>query len=102
MADFGTDLQRAQLALAALFCKQMFKVQLDRLTFAERNEILRKLGVDVGRLPFRHLDEGLVVAAFTEFYARYREFERKRDQVRKDAGLNEFIMVNPIEDEAEG
>ncbi|KAI8725614.1 hypothetical protein NCS52_00132900 [Fusarium sp. LHS14.1] len=102
MANFGTDLQKAQLALAALFCKQMFKVRLDQLTFAERNEILRDLGVDVGRLPLQGLDEGLVVAAFTEFYARYREFERKRDQVRKDAGLNQFTTVNPIEDEAEG
>ncbi|KAL6363023.1 hypothetical protein LRP88_02424 [Fusarium phalaenopsidis] len=101
MGDFGQHLQKAQLALAAQFCKQMFKVRLDQLSIAERNDILKDLGVDVERLPFQRLDEGLVLAALIEFRAQYLAFESKRDQVRKDAGLSQFTMVDPIEDEAE-
>ncbi|KAJ3463479.1 hypothetical protein MRS44_008265 [Fusarium solani] len=101
MGDFGQHLQKAQLALAAQFCKQMLKVRLDQLSIAERNDILKDLGVDVERLPFQRLDEGLVLAALIEFRTQYLAFESKRDQVRKDAGLSQFTMVDPIEDEAE-
>ena len=80
---------------------KLLKVRLDQLSIAERNDILKDLGVDVERLPFQRLDEGLVLAALIEFRTQYLAFESKRDQVRKDAGLSQFTMVDPIEDEAE-
>lgn len=101
MEDFGPHLQKGQLALAAQFCKQVFKVELDELSIAERNDILTELGVDVARLPFQRLGEGLILAALTEFRAQYLALESKRDRVRKDADLSHLNMVDPIEDEAE-
>lgn len=101
MEDFGPHLQKGQLALAAQSCKQMVKVELDELSIAERNETLAELGVDVARLPFQPLGEGLILAALTRFRAQYLALESKRDRVRKDADLSHLNMVDSIEDEAE-
>lgn len=97
MNDFGNYLQKAQVALAAKFCKQILGSQLESLSIVKRSDTLKKLGVDVKHLRVQQFGDDQIVKTLELFYESYQNFKAKREKVRDDAGLKEAIKIGPIE-----
>ncbi|KAJ4157726.1 hypothetical protein NW754_009375 [Fusarium falciforme] len=97
MNDFGNYLQKAQVSLAAQFCKQILGSQPESLRIVKRSDTLKKLGVDVKHLRVQQFGDDQIVKTLELFYESYQNFKAKLEKVRDDAGLKEAIKIGPIE-----
>ena len=98
--DVRLALRNAQVAVVAIFCRQVLQVPIESMADdEERKDILRRLGIDISYLPvkIKVYTAALIQERLVDFLGAHKTVEAKQRQIAKDFQLKIGATVRQLE-----
>ncbi|EEU45291.1 uncharacterized protein NECHADRAFT_80840 [Fusarium vanettenii 77-13-4] len=89
MKDFQKTLRMAQFGLGVLFSHQTLEAPCSWLEDGNGAEVLKSLGIDISQLKNEEYSEKFALDSLASLSEAYQDFEKLREDIRRQAGLRE-------------